>query len=158
MNKHSTRNRRLEKGVLILTALIIVSASSLFPIDKTRLVVVIVIDQFPQDYIERFHTSFAPDGGFSYLLKNGAVFADASLGHAFTKTAAGHAAISTGSYGHLNGIPSNGWYDRTLRRSVNPIGDDSSKIIGTGRAGRAPRRMLAYTLGDMIRLGSLFRG
>ncbi len=145
------------KNLLLLSlvglSLLIPSAASAQP---TRLAVVIVLDQFPYDYIERFRPYFGPDG-FNYLIKHGAEFTNARYTYSTTKTAAGHAVISTGAYGHRNGIIANYWYSRERQKMVNSVDDDSVQIIGRSSQGHSPKNLQTYTVGDMIRLGSQFR-
>ncbi len=121
-----------------------------------RLAVVIVLDQFPYDYIARFQPYFGPDG-FNYLIKHGADFTNARYAYSTTKTAAGHAVISTGAYGHRNGIIANSWYSRERQKMVGAVDDDSVQIIGRSSPGHSPKFLQTYTAGDMLRLGSRFR-
>src|ERR1700678_4743067 len=62
-----------------------------------KLVVVIVIDQFRGDYLERYRDQFG-DGGFRVFLDRGAYFSDCYYDYANTRTAPGHATLLTGSY------------------------------------------------------------
>ncbi len=61
-----------------------------------RLVVVISIDQFRYDYLDRFREAFGPDG-FRRLREQGTDFRECHYRHAFTKTAPGHAVILSGA-------------------------------------------------------------
>ena len=54
-----------------------------------KLVVVIVIDQFRGDYLERYRAQFG-DAGFRVLLDHGAYFANCNYNYANTRTAPGH--------------------------------------------------------------------
>ena len=49
--------------------------------------VVIVIDQFRGDYLERYHDQFV-EGGFRVFLERGAYFTDCNYDYANTRTAA----------------------------------------------------------------------
>ena len=62
---------------------------------RPKLVVVIIIDQFRADYLERYRDQF-PDGGFRLLLDHGANFTDCNYDYANTRTAPGHATLFTG--------------------------------------------------------------
>ena len=64
---------------------------------RPRLLVVISIDQFRPDYLQRFRRYFGP-GGFNLLLSQGAEFSQAEYEHSITQTCPGHAVILTGSY------------------------------------------------------------
>src|SRR5262245_31913212 len=78
---------------------------------KPRLVLVIVVDQFRYDYLERFGDLFG-SGGFKRLLNEGALFTNANYDYVPTFTACGHAAIFTGSNPSNNGIVGNAYFDR----------------------------------------------
>ena len=58
-----------------------------------KLIVVIVIDQFRGDYLERYRDEFG-DGGFRLFLDRGADFTDCNYDYANTRTAPGHATLS----------------------------------------------------------------
>jgi hypothetical protein len=130
------------------------------------LVVVLTIDQFRADYLQRFREFFVP-GGFRLLLEQGATFADCRYRHAVTKTAAGHAVVLTGVHADVHGIINNAWVDRTTLKRVNCVEDDSVQILGRaddrsgGRLpagvlpmGASPRRLLATTVGDELKLAT----
>ena len=63
-----------------------------------KLVVLLVIDQFRQDFLTRFAPFFG-EGGFRRLMEQGADFTSARYQHAATYTGPGHACIVTGTYG-----------------------------------------------------------
>ncbi len=90
-------------------------------------------------------------------MKNGANFINTNYTYAYTKTACGHAAIATGTNPDMNGIIGNGWYDRAKKKTVNCVGDDNEKLIGKEGAGKSPRTLTTYTLGDMLKLSTNFR-
>ena len=115
-----------------------------------KLVVLLVLDQFSYDYIARFQPYYA-EGGFNYLIKNGANFSNCQYPYAYTKTACGHAAIATGTTPAINGIVGNSWYDRVKGKRVNCVDDDSVHSIWGSDAGCSPRTLLVNTLGDMLR-------
>src|ERR1035438_3355224 len=78
---------------------------------KPKLVVILVIDQFRGDYLDRYRDSFATANGFNLFLKKGAYFGSCYFDYANTKTAPGHATIGTGAYTDGHGIESNDWWD-----------------------------------------------
>ncbi|MBI5215465.1 MAG: alkaline phosphatase family protein [Ignavibacteriae bacterium] len=121
-----------------------------------KLFVLIVVDQLPYEHLERFSPYFS-DKGFNYLMKNGANFINTNYKYAYTKTACGHAAIATGTNPDLNGIVGNAWYDRTKKKTVNCVGDENEKLVGKEGAGKSPRTLTTYTLGDMLKLSTNFR-
>ena len=118
-----------------------------------KLVVFISLDQFPYDYIERFRPYFGKHG-FNYLLENGANFTNARYEYAYLKTGPGHATLLTGAYGHLHGITANHWYDRSQKKVVNCVGDESVIPLGSESAKCSPRNLELTTMGDALRLKS----
>jgi predicted AlkP superfamily pyrophosphatase or phosphodiesterase len=126
------------------------------PQPSTKLAVIISLDQFPYEYLTRFGPYFS-DRGFNYLISHGANFTNARYEHAYTKTSPGHAAISTGTYSHLNGITSNRWYDRVRKKAMNSVDDETVQLLGARGIGRSPRNLLTNTVGDMLMLHTNFR-
>jgi len=63
---------------------------------QPRLVLVIVVDQFRYDFLERFSDLYGKNG-FKRLIDRGALFTNANYDYVPTFTAPGHAAIFTGS-------------------------------------------------------------
>lgn len=111
--------------------------------ERPDLTVVIVIDQFRHDYLERFRPYFAPDG-FRRFLDRGATFTNAYYPYSATFTGPGHAAIGTGYPPSENGIVGNDWYDRATGRNVYCVGD-------TRVAGRfSPVHLQSDSLGDRV--------
>ena len=124
--------------------------------EKPRLIVVISIDQFPQEHLQRFRNHFVDDG-FTRLLTSGAVFTNATLNHAATLTGPGHAVISTGTYGHRNGIVGNAWYDRAAKRNIYCVEDAQTRLIGVPGTGRSPANLTTGTFGDELRIAGAFQ-
>src|SRR3954465_5649321 len=62
-----------------------------------KLVVVIIIDQFRGDYLDRGRDTFG-QGGFRLLMEKGAWFSNCNYEYANTRTAPGHATLFTGAY------------------------------------------------------------
>ena len=77
---------------------------------RPKLVIVLVIDQFRGDYLERYRADFK-GRGFRLFLDKGAFFTDCYYDYANTQTAPGHATIGTGAYTNGHGIGTNGWWD-----------------------------------------------
>ncbi|MGA8540551.1 MAG: alkaline phosphatase family protein, partial [Terriglobales bacterium] len=83
---------------LILTLVLLCSISAAFASAynaRPKLIVVIVIDQFRGDYLERYRDQFG-DGGFRVFLDRGAYFTDCYYDYANTRTAPGHATLFAG--------------------------------------------------------------
>src|SRR5580658_9128711 len=115
---------------------------------RPKLVVVIVIDQFRGDYLERYRDQFG-DSGFRLFLDHGANFTDCNYDYANTRTAPGHATLFTGAYSNGHGIVANEWWDSKRRKLVTSIEDDDTKLVGVppdqnkDKAGASPHNLLA---------------
>ncbi|MEW6510806.1 MAG: alkaline phosphatase family protein [Bacteroidota bacterium] len=120
-----------------------------------RLVVVIIADQFPYDYLNRFGGSFG-EGGFRRLIREGANFVNASYEHAITLTAPGHAVILSGAYGNRNGIVTNTWYDTSSHATAYCVEDTTVSAVGGTGKGRSPANLIGSTFGDELRIASGF--
>ena len=120
-----------------------------------KLVVVIVIDQFRGDYLERYRDQFG-EGGFRLLLDHGANFTDCNYDYANTRTAPGHATLFTGAYSNGHGIAANEWWDQKKKKMVTSVEDDDTKLIGIAgdKTGASPHNLLADTLGDELKLAT----
>lgn len=123
--------------------------------DVPRLVVLIVADQFREDYLHRFEADFAA-GGFKRLLRDGAVF----RGHYSqqnTYTGPDHALIASGSYGYVNGIVQNKWWNPRARRSEAMLYDPEAKLLEGDTAPEdetSPRNFMGSTIGDELLMAS----
>jgi hypothetical protein len=126
-----------------------------------KLIVVIVIDQFRGDYLERYHDKFG-EGGFRLLLEHGANFTECNYDYANTRTAPGHATLFTGAYSDGHGIAANEWWDPKRKRMVTSVEDDDTKLVGIttdapgggSQVGASPHNLLADTLGDELKLAT----
>src|SRR5215469_14668546 len=94
-----------------------------------KLILVIVIDQFRGDYLERYRDQFG-DAGFLVLLDHGAYFPNCNYNYAKTRTAPGHSTLFTGSYSNGHGIAANEWWDPNKKRMVTSVEDDDTKLFG----------------------------
>ena len=122
---------------------------------KPRLVLLIAVDQFRYDYLERFGDLFA-ENGLRRLLREGASWSDANYDHVPTETAPGHATMLTGAWPSETGIIANDWYDRAEGKRVNNVGDESARSLGGGvnETASSPRNLLCSTLGDELKLAT----
>jgi Type I phosphodiesterase / nucleotide pyrophosphatase len=145
--------------------------------EPPKLAVLVVFDQMRGDYLERWRDLFAA-GGFRRLQTDGAWFSNCHYPYAMTATGPGHASILSGCSGDRHGIVANNWYDRQAAEAVycasspryeripplakvvepDPRKDreteDEKKPKGVG----APLRMLAPTLGDVVKEATHGRG
>jgi hypothetical protein len=133
---------------------------------RPKLLVVLVIDQFRGDYLERYHDQFG-EGGFRLFLDRGAYFTDCNYDYANTRTAPGHATLFTGSYSAGHGIVANEWWDPQKKKRVTSVEDDDTKLVGSDHAakpaqaelgrgipGASPRNLMSDTLGDELKLAT----
>jgi predicted AlkP superfamily pyrophosphatase or phosphodiesterase len=120
-----------------------------------KLIVIIVIDQFRGDYLERYRNQFG-DAGFRLLLDHGAYFANCNYHYANTRTAPGHATLFTGAYSNGHGIVGNEWWEPSKKQIVTSVEDDNTKLVGVAgdKAGASPHNLLADTLGDELKLAT----
>jgi hypothetical protein len=120
-----------------------------------KLVVVIIIDQFRADYLERYRDQFS-EGGFRVFLDRGAYFTDCSYNYANTRTAPGHATLFTGTYTSGHGILANEWWDPEKKRLVTSVEDDATKLVGIASSapGASPHNLRTDTLGDELKLAT----
>src|SRR5215218_6559851 len=122
---------------------------------RPRLVLLIVVDQFRYDYIDRFGDLFAANG-LRRLLRDGASWTQSNYDHMPTYTAPGHGTIMTGAYPAETGIIGNEWLDRASGTRITSVSDDSRKSLGGGpnEIASSPWRLMASTIGDELRLAT----
>jgi predicted AlkP superfamily pyrophosphatase or phosphodiesterase len=122
---------------------------------RPKLVVVIIIDQFRGDYLERYRDRFVPDG-FRLLMDKGAWFSECYYDYANLHTAPGHATLGTGAYTNGHGIIGNEWYDPERDEMVTSVFDPAQKVVGIGEgaAGASPHNLQADTFADEVRLAT----
>jgi len=123
--------------------------------NRPRLVLLIAVDQFRYDYLERFGDLFGPNG-LRRLMNDGASWVNANYDHMPTYTAPGHATLMSGAYPAETGIVANEWPDRETGKKVTSVSDSTTRLLagGPNEEGSSPRRMMASTLGDELRLAT----
>jgi arylsulfatase A-like enzyme len=155
--------KRLLAGLIIWTLVLASTprASASAYDGHPKLVIILVLDQFRADYLERYKTDFK-GRGFKLLLDHGADFPDCYYGYANTETAPGHSTIGTGAYTDGHGIGSNEWWDlkRNKDRPVTSVEDERYALVGLPSGaktspGASPRNLLASTVGDELRLDTV---
>jgi arylsulfatase A-like enzyme len=159
-------------ALLILFSLPTESSAQAY-VDRPKLIVIVVIDQFRGDYVERYRTELK-GRGFRLFTDEGAWFTDCYYDYANTKTAPGHATIGTGAYTDGHGIESNEWWDaaRSYEHRVTSVEDERYRLVGLPASslpahrpgapanapafliGASPRNLRATTLGDELRLAT----
>jgi predicted AlkP superfamily pyrophosphatase or phosphodiesterase len=140
---------------------------------RPKLIVIVVIDQFRGDYLNRFHDEFK-GRGFRLFTDEGAWFTNCYYDYANTKTAPGHATLGTGAYSDGHGIESNEWWDvtRSETHPVSSVEDERYQLVDVPAnvipanlpnaqpgalkylIGSSPRNLRATTLGDELRLAT----
>ncbi len=122
---------------------------------RPKLIVILVIDQFRGDYLERYRDAFLPNG-FQMLMDKGAYFSACNYNYANTRTAPGHATLFTGAYSNGHGIIANEWWDPQKKAVVTAVEDDSTKLVGvtSQEPGASPHNLLGDTLGDELKLAT----
>src|SRR5713226_9173969 len=151
----------LPRPVIALTCLLSLLASLPAPAFASaynahpKLIVVIVIDQFRGDYLERYRDQFG-DGGFRLFLDHGAYFPDCNYNYANTRTAPGHSTLFTGAYSNGHGLFANEYWDFKNKREVPFVEDDKTRLVGAAgeKAGASPHNLMADTLGDELKLAT----
>ena len=148
--------------LLVVAALPPALLPAVEPAEPPALVVAISLDQFRQDYLERFRPYFV-QGGFNLFLEHGAAFANCHYRHSYTKTGPGHAVLLSGVHANIHGIIANDWLDRTTLTRVYCCDDPAEQVVGLGprtgpqrpgdraTAARSPRSYLATTVGDTLK-------
>ncbi|MGA7614887.1 MAG: alkaline phosphatase family protein [Thermoanaerobaculia bacterium] len=117
--------------------------------DRPDLVVVISIDQFRYEYVQRFAPYFGKDG-FNRFLIHGATFENARYPYAITYTGPGHAAIGTGRDPAHSGIVSNDWWDRREEHNEYCVEDDRTVPTAPGVEPVSPLNLASDSLGDRL--------
>ena len=122
---------------------------------RPKLIVVIVIDQFRGDYLERYHDQFG-DGGFRVFIDRGAYFTDCNYDYANTRTAPGHATLFTGANTSGHGIIANEWWDPQKKKRVTSVESDTTKLVGVAKTGvgASPHNLMSDTLGDELKMAT----
>jgi predicted AlkP superfamily pyrophosphatase or phosphodiesterase len=158
---------------LLLSALLPAPAPAQAFVGKPKLIVVVVIDQFRGDYLNRDHAEFK-GRGFRLFTDEGAWFTDCYFDYANTKTAPGHATIGTGAYTDGHGIETNEFWDasRSFDHKVSSVEDERYQLVDLPAAsipanqpgapatalkyviGASPRNLRATTIGDELRLAT----
>ena len=122
---------------------------------RPRLVLLIAVDQFRYDYLERFGDLFVQNG-LRRLLREGASWTQSNYDHMPTYTAPGHGTMMTGAYPAETGIIGNEWLDRASGKRVTSVSDETVKLLGGGpnEAASSPSRLMTSTVGDELRLAT----
>jgi predicted AlkP superfamily pyrophosphatase or phosphodiesterase len=123
------------------------------PSEKPKLVVGIVIDHLRADYFFRY-SNLLGEGGFKKLMNQGTYCKNSRFSYLYSQTGPDHASIFTGTPPAFHGIISNGWYNRLSGDLELAKNDSQYELIGvqSQEKGVSPRKLLASTLGDEMKL------
>jgi predicted AlkP superfamily pyrophosphatase or phosphodiesterase len=139
-------------GALVLAILAFVASPA--TAEPPSLVVVLVVDQMRNDYIDDYGRHWTK--GLAHLVSKGARFKDASYTYLNTVTCAGHATIGTGTVPAVHGILLNEWWDRDAGKALSCTDDPASPTVSLdGHAVPAGHhsaaRLLVPTLAETLR-------
>ena len=125
---------------------------------QPKLVVGLVVDQMRYDFLYRYYDKYST-GGFKRLMNEGFNCRNNHYDYAPTVTAAGHAAIFTGSVPAINGIIGNEWFNQKTGKSVYCVEDTTVKTIGSdSKAGlMSPKNLLVSTITDQLKIANNFQ-
>jgi len=123
------------------------------PPSRPRLLVLIAIDQFRADYLERYDSAFV--GGFRRLKDEGLYWRRAIVDHAPTLSYPGHATLATGCNPRTHGFTANDWTeigaDGVMRR-VLVASDPATHTVGHPlEPSVSPRSLRVTGIADWIR-------
>jgi predicted AlkP superfamily pyrophosphatase or phosphodiesterase len=171
--------RRLHPVALAIVCLLLAAAGTAEAASaKPRLVVLVSIDQFRADYLERFSDLYLPAegpqgvGGFRWLTERGAYHTDAHHDHYPLFTGPGHSILLTGAPPYKSGIVGNVWFDREAGEGGKPrycVRDwsERGKLVGArvdpdpeeqkkreADSGISPATLRVSTVGDELKMST----
>lgn len=120
---------------------------------KTKLVLIINVEQMRSDYLVRYADKFQNDG-FLRLVSQGAVCSNASMNLHIQKCVTGVPTLLTGSYPDRHGIINESWMDRLKEKEVDAVEDKNYMTVGSdsNEGQRSAKQLLSPTLGDGLKL------
>jgi hypothetical protein len=120
-----------------------------------KLVVCITVDQLRGDYIEYFYNTFG-EHGFKRLMNEGVIYNNISFEFSNLDQASAFATLFTGTNPSFHGISGDKRYDFNDNRELSILNDP--EFLGNyTRDNYSPRRLLASTIGDELKIASLGR-
>ncbi len=125
-------------------------------VERPKLVVGIVVDQMRWDYLYRYYDLYG-DNGFKRLMSEGYNCENTMINYVPSVTAIGHTSVYTGSVPAIHGITGNYFY--MDGKSVYCCDDSTVNTVGskTNAGKMSPRKMLATTIGDEIKIATDFQ-
>lgn len=120
-------NKHLRAALILLFVAFAIQCASTKQEEKLKLIVIVTLDQFRADYLEKYDETFT--GGLRRLRDEGFRYDKAIVDHAPTLSWPGHTTIHTGAYPRNHGVASNEIIDENGRRKQLFL-DDSEEILG----------------------------
>ncbi len=121
--------------------------------DAPKLAVMIGIDQFRSDYLERYDEAFT--GGFRRLKDEGLRVDRALVDHAPTLSWPGHTTLATGAHPRTHGIVSNAWFSLTEdgepQRTLAMVDPDHAVVDHPDQWGASPLHIRVSGIADWFR-------
>lgn len=130
--------------------------SNIYCFKSPKLTVVIIIDQFGSQYLQKLKPHL--EGGLKFLLKNGVNYNYAVFPHSKACTSSGHVLLSTGTFAQYHGIVNNRWWNKNGQLVQDD--DDSSpnsfvfSPSGKYNYGKSAKNILVDGLSDQVMLAS----
>jgi predicted AlkP superfamily pyrophosphatase or phosphodiesterase len=154
-----TCRRTVLSAVILAFLIVLLPAESRLSARQTasqsapRLLVLLVLDQFPSEYIELYGRHLTR--GLRRMIDEGALFTEAAYPYGATATCAGHSTIGTGAFPQRHGMVGNEWYDRQLDKRVTCEEDPSVQPVvlseGTTTTRHSAAHMKIPNLADELR-------
>jgi hypothetical protein len=120
--------------------------------DSPKLMVLLVVDQFRTDYLDRYGPHWT--GGLKRLIQEGAWYTNAAYPYLHTVTCAGHATLGTGRFPRSHGIIMNSWFDRERGGAIDCSADTRASTVtaaGLIPGGHSNEQLRANTLADKVK-------
>ena len=135
---------------------------------QPRLILQVTIDGLRGDLVNRYAANLG-EGGFNYLLTQGAIYTNVHYLHANTETIVGHTTLATGATPAVHGMVGNVWYSAVTGELGYNIEDPNALLIPTRElanegaqvdpaqlrattSGRSPMGILAPTFSDTLKV------
>ncbi|MDR1937663.1 MAG: alkaline phosphatase family protein [Tannerellaceae bacterium] len=140
----------------ILTSLIaILAITNVEAQHVPKLVVCITVDQFRGDYMEYFYNTFG-ERGFKRLMNEGVAYRNVRFEFSNIDQASAFATLFTGANPCFHGIGGDKRYDFNDNRELSILNDPN--FLGNyTRDNFSPKKLLASTIGDELKIASLGR-
>jgi hypothetical protein len=126
--------------------------------EQPKLIVVLSVSQFRQDYISRYWDMFS-ENGIRKLVNRGTSCKNTSYNFLISDKGVGTATMVTGANPSVHGIVAASWYNDLKDMVIPAIYDGTANTIGGPfEAGKcSPRQLLSSTFSDEIKLSTNFK-